>query len=142
MSEIDVPGPVDFVLIEFPGDRPLAPAADALLGLIDRGLVTLFDLAIVRKEADGSFSGMDLDVADGAFVAFEGARTGMLTDDDLRQAADAMEPGTVAALLVYENTWARPFVAAAMEAGGVMIASERIPVVDVMAALDALEAQD
>ena len=83
----------------------------------------------------------DLDVDSvGAFFAFEGARSGLLGDEDVEEAAGAMEPGTVAALIVYENLWAIPFVAATLRAGGQMIASQRIPALDVMAALDAIEA--
>ena len=75
----------------------------------------------------------------GGFSYFAGARSGMLGDDDAREAAEAMEPGTVAALIVYENTWAAPFVAAVRNSGGEMIASARIPAADVIAALDALD---
>ena len=92
------------------------------------------------KEADGSFSGVALDQLGSSFAAFTGARSGLLGDDDLKEAADALAPGTVAALIVYENSWARPFVAAALRAGGDMVATARIPAQDVMAALDALEA--
>lgn len=142
MGEIEVHGPIDFLLLEFPAGAELGPAADALLDLVDRSVVRLYDLALVRKEADGSFSGVDLDAADGAFTAFAGARSGMLGDDDLRQAADAMEPGTIAAIILFENAWAVPFVAAALGAGGQVIATQRIPAAEVMAVLDALEAQD
>jgi len=138
----DVHGPIDFVLVEFPGDRSLKASADALAAIIDSGVVRLYDILAIRKESDGSFSGLDiadLGEAGVAYATFAGARSGLLGDDDIAEAADAMEPGTVAVLLVYENTWARPFVAAAMEAGGQMIASQRLPAQDVMAALDAME---
>ena len=109
-------GPVDFLLLEFPGDRPTGEAATALLDLVDAGIVRIYDLVVVRKETDGTFSGLDLNdlSADGlgGFAAFAGARSGLLDDDDLRQAADALRPGTTAALIVYENSWAGPFVAA------------------------------
>lgn len=144
MSEMDVHGPIDFVLIEFPGDRLTGAAADALLDLVERGIVRVYDLLVIRKAEDGSFSGIAIDdlSADevGGFTAFAGARSGLLGDDDARQAADAMKPGTVAALVVYENSWAVPFVAAARDAGGQVVASARIPAQDVMDALDALEA--
>jgi hypothetical protein len=135
----DVYGPIDFVLLEFPGDRPLDETAAALSALIDLGVVALYDLVAVRKEADGTFSGIALDELGGAFAAFSGARSGLLGDDDLASAADAMEPGTVAVLMVYENTWAVPFVGAALRAGGQMIATSRLPAQDVIDALDALE---
>lgn len=143
MSDDDLQGPIDFVLIEFAGDRMTGGAADALMDLVDRGIVRIYDLLVIRKDSDGSFSGIevsDLSADDvGGFTAFAGARSRLLGDDDLRQAADAMEPGTVAALIVYENTWAIPFVAAARDAGGQLIASARIPAQDVVDALDAVE---
>lgn len=138
----DIYGPIDFVLVEFPGDKPLDEAADALAAIVDSGVVSLYDILAIRKEADGAFSGIDIaDLGDAgmSFSAFTGARSGLVGDDDVAAAANAMEPGTVAVLLVYENSWARPFVAAARDAGGQMIASQRLPAQDVMAALDAME---
>lgn len=146
MTDNDVPGPIDFVLIEFPGDNLTGEAGAALLDLVDRGIVRAFDILIARKDADGTFSGVD--IADltaeglGGFAAFAGARSGLLGDDDLARAAEAMAPGTMAALIVYENTWAIPFVAAAQRAGGQLIASERIPAQAIIDALDALDAAD
>jgi len=143
MSDIEAHGPIDFVLLEFHGDQVTGRAARELQALVDQGTIRLYDLVVVRKDEDGTFSGVALDDLDadgaGGFAAFAGARSGLLGDDDLQLAADAMEPGTVAALLVYENAWAIPFVAAAREAGGSMIASARIPAQDVMDALDALD---
>lgn len=137
MSEVH--GPIDYVLIEFQGGHPLDEAAEALVGLIDQGLVALYDLVAIRKEADGTFSGIALDEIGGTFSAFAGARSGLLGDDDVAEAAGALEPGTVAVLLVYENTWAIPFVDAARRAGGQMVAAARIPANEVIEALDALE---
>ena len=106
-------------------------------------MVRLYDLLVIRKDEDGTFSGVALDASMaeqlGGFVAFSGARSGMLGDDDLKQAGEAMNPGTIAALIVYENAWAIPFVGAALEEGGALIASARIPATDVIAALDALD---
>lgn len=140
MSDLTFHGPVDFVLMEFPGDVPLDECAAELSAILDTGAVALYDLLAVRKEADGSFSGLEIDELDGSFSVFAGARSGLLGDDDIASAADAMEPGTVAALIVYENTWAARFVSAAYRAGGQMIASARIPAADVIAALEDLEA--
>jgi dihydroorotase-like cyclic amidohydrolase len=146
MADLNVHGPIDFVLIEFPGDRVTGAAATALLDLVDRGIVRVYDLLVVRKDDDGTFSGIDIDdlSADtlGGFTVFSGARSGLLDDDDVARAAEAMKPGTVAALIVYENAWAVPFVAAARDAGGQLVASARIPAQDVMDALDALEIDD
>lgn len=143
MSETATHGPIDFLLLEFPGDRVTGAAADALMDLVDLGIVRVYDLVIVRKDDDGTFSGVDVSDLSaahvGGFTAFAGARSGLLDDDDLRQAADALKPGTIAALIVYENTWAIPFVAATRDAGGQVVAGARIPAQDVMDALDALE---
>jgi hypothetical protein len=137
-------GPIDFVLIEFPGDQFTGAAADTLFDLVARRIVEVYDLIAIRKDEDGTYSGIEISdlTAEtvGGFTAFAGARSGLLGDDDMRNAADAMEPGTVAALVVYENLWAIPFVTAARDAGGQLIASARIPAQDVMDALDALEA--
>ena len=139
-------GPVDFLLLEFPGDRPTGPAASALLDLVDAGIVRIYDLVVIRKESDGSFSGLDLSDLDadhlGGFSAFAGARSGLLGDDDLSEAADAIRPGTTAALIVYENSWAIPFVAAARGAGAEVVARERIPADVLMGVLDELDAAD
>ncbi|HET6529722.1 MAG TPA: DUF6325 family protein [Actinoplanes sp.] len=137
-------GPIDFVLLEFPGDADTKACADALMELVERDTIHLFDLMVIRKALDGSYSGIDLrDMTSsglGGFHMFAGSRSGLVGDDDMAEAAAAMEPGTMAALLVYENTWAARFVGAALEAGGEVIASQRIPATDLMAALDRLDA--
>lgn len=141
----EVHGPVDFVLIEFPADRLTGEAGPALVDLVERGLIRLFDLTVISKAEDGSVVVLELTdplVGDGGFSYFAGAQTGLIGDDDVREAAEAMTPGTVAALIVYENTWAVPFVGAVRNSGGELIASARIPAPDVMAALDALESDD
>lgn len=137
----EVHGPIDFVLIEFPGDKLTGEAAPALMDLVERGVIRLYDLMVISKHDDGSVEALELQDPTGAggFSYFAGARSGLLGDDDLREAAEAMEPGTVAALIVYENSWAIPFVRAARNSGGEVIASARIPAQDVMDALEALE---
>jgi hypothetical protein len=145
MADADVHGPVDFVLIEFTGNRLTGRAAEELLSLVDRGIVHVYDVLIVGKDESGSAYSVDLaEAADqvGGFADLQGARSGILADDDLRQAAGAMEPGTLAALIVYENTWAIPFVAAARESGGELIAGGRIPAQDVMDALEDLDVKE
>lgn len=143
MPSTDVHGPIDFVLIEFTGDRLTGGPADALVDLVDRSVIRVYDLLVVRKDYDGSVTGVDISDlsadAVGGFTVLAGARSGLLGDADARQAGDAMEPGTVAALIVYENVWAIPFVAAARDAGGEVIASARIPAQDIIDALDAIE---
>lgn len=139
----DVHGPVDFVVIEFTENRLTGRTAQELVNLIDRGIIRLYDLLIVGKAEDGSIYGVELSESAtdrvGGFAELSWARSGLLSDDDMREAANAMRPGTLAALIVFENTWAIPFVAAAREASGELIAGGRIPAQDVMDALDALE---
>jgi uncharacterized membrane protein len=138
----DVHGPIDFVLLEFPEERLRGEAAAALTDLVERDIVRIYDLLVIAKHADGSVELLELTdpgTDSGGFEYFAGARSGLLGDEDMQEAAEAMEPGTVAALIVYENTWAIPFVAATRNAGGELIASARIPAADVMAAVEALE---
>ena len=134
------------MLIEFDGDRLTGRAAEELSNLVDRGIVRLYDVLVVGKADDGTAFAVDLAdaAADkvGGFAGLAWARSGLLADDDVQEAAGAMAPGTVAALIVYENTWAIPFVAAARESGGELIASARIPAQDVMDALAALESTE
>ncbi|MHA7241099.1 DUF6325 family protein [Arthrobacter sp. TMS1-12-1] len=137
--------PIDFVLLEFSPDRLTGEAAPALMDLVERGVIRLFDLRIVRKAEDGTVQVVDITdplAAKGGFSTFAGASSGILGVDDIRQATDAMAPGTVAALIVYENTWAARFVAAVRQSGGELIASARIPATDIIEALDALDATD
>ena len=136
----DTHGPIDFVLLEFTGGHDLSTTADALMDLIGRGIVNLYDLVAIRKEDDGTFSIVELDAFGGDVFVLAGARSGLLGDDDMQAAAETMLPGTTGVLLMYENTWAIPFVSAALDAGGTMIATKRIPAEEVIAALDELDA--
>jgi hypothetical protein len=145
MTTADVHGPVDFVLIEFSGDRLTGGAAQALMDLMDRGIVAVYDVLVVGKDDDGAVYAVDLEATTeqlGGFGALAWVRSGLLTEEDMLEAAAALEPGRLAVLIVYENTWAVPFVAAARESGGELIASARIPAPDVMAVLDELDAAD
>jgi hypothetical protein len=142
-SEIEL-GPVDVAVIAYPPGAPMkGDAIPIFLDLVDRGIIRVFDARFVLKEADGSFSGFDLADLDeagaGDLTVFAGATTGLLGDDDLAMAAEAIEPGTAALLIVYENRWAAPFIAAVRRNGGELIANERIHVQDLINALDAAE---
>ena len=140
----DAMGPIDFLLIEFPNEKTDGHAADALADLVDAGTIRLLDLVLARKEEDGTVEVIEIDGMGDvtAFVKFAGARSGLIGHDDVQEAGEAMAPGTTAALIVFENTWAAPFVAAARKNGGEVIASMRIPASDVMDALDALESAE
>lgn len=139
---LDAMGPVDYILVEWPGRQPSGEAMPHLVDLVDRGLIRIIDLTFITKDADGNVAGLELaDLGDVAELAiFEGASSGLIQDDDVAAAADVLEPGTSAALLVYENAWAAPFAAAVRRSGGELVASGRIPVEDLLAALDAAEA--
>ncbi len=121
-------------------------AIPIVLDLVDRGIIRVLDARFVRKNDDGTFSGMDIAAVDedvaGQFTALAGASSGLLSDDDVALAAAEIEPGSVAVMIVYENRWAAAFVAAVRRNGGVLIANERISVQDVIDALDAAEAAD
>jgi len=143
MTTAEVHGPIDFLLIEFSADRLTGRAAQELLDLVDKGIVALYDVLVVGKADDGSTYALDMsDDVDrlGGFAELAWVRSGLLTDEEIQEAAATMERGTLAVLIVYENTWAVPFIAAAKESGGELIAGARIPAQDVMDALDALEA--
>ncbi len=138
-------GPIDVAVIGYPPDAPMTgEAMPLLLDLVDRGIVRVLDVLFVVKEPDGSFAGFearDLDERNvGDLTIFEGASSGLLGDDDAAAAAAAIEPGTAAVLIVYENRWAAPFIAAVRRNGGFPIAFERIPAQDLIDALDAAEA--
>lgn len=143
MDESVEMGPIDYILVEWPGRQPNGEVAPHLVDLVDRGLIRILDLAFVTKDEGGAVAGLEIaDLGDGAaeLEVFEGASSGLISDDDLSEAANALEPGTSAALLIFENTWAAPFAAAVRRSGGQLVASGRIPVQDVLAALEAAEA--
>jgi hypothetical protein len=136
-------GPIDYLLVEWPGKQPEGEIAPYLVDLVDRGLIRILDLVFLAKGEDGSIAAMEIADVGGEvaeLAIFEGASSGLLDDEDIDEAGTALEPGTSAALLVYENTWAGPFAAAVRRSGGQLVASGRIPVTDVLAALDAVEA--
>jgi hypothetical protein len=137
-------GPIDIIVFSYPPDAPRSgEAVPLLLDLVDRGIIRVLDALFVTKAEDGSVAGFEAsgltaeDVGD--FEVFEGASSGMLGDEDARIAAEALDPGTSAVIIVYENRWAAPFAAAVKRNGGEVIAYQRIPIDQVLAALDAVE---
>ena len=139
-------GPIDYMVVEFPGSRMTGEGLPLLVDLVDRGIIRILDLLFIRKELDGTISGLtiaDLD-SDGQLdlAVFEGVSSGLLDDDDVNDAGSVLEPGNSAGILVYENVWAGPFAAAVRRGGGQLVASGRIPVQAVLAALDADAAVD
>src|SRR5438270_6166933 len=138
-------GPIDVVVIGYPAGAPMTgEAVPILLELVDRGIIRVLDALFVRKDADGTFSGFDLADVDedtaGDLTVFAGASTGLLDDEDVALAAAEIEPGSAAAMIVYENRWAAPFITAVRRNGGVLIANQRIGVQELVNALDAAHA--
>ena len=143
---LDQMGPVDFFVVAFDNERLRGEAFPLLMDLVDRGIIRVLDLAFIRKGDDGGvtiLSEVDLErmeVLDAALL--QGAATGMLRPEDLAEAASALERGTSAGGLVYENVWAAPFAAAIRRAGGRIAATGHIPIQELVAALDELDAAE
>jgi hypothetical protein len=140
---LDQMGPVDYLVVEFPGNRMTGEAFPLLIDLVDRGIIRILDLAFIRKDTNGAvtrLSMVDLERMEVLEAAlFEGATSGLLGSDDLDEAAEALEPGNAAGVLLYENVWAAPFAAALRRAGAQVVATGRIPIQSLVAALDATE---
>jgi len=143
VDQLDEMGPIDYVVLEWPGKQPAGDVAPLLLDLVDRGIIRILDIAFMAKGEDGSVAAIDLANLDGGeagFGAFEGAASGLIGDDDMQEAAEALAPGTSAALLVWENRWAAPVAVALRRSGGQLVASGRLEIQAILAALDAVEA--
>ena len=137
-------GPIDYMVLEWAGDQPVTgEVMPLLLDLVDRDVIRILDLAFLVKADDGSVAALDFaEVAakDGGLAGFEGASSGLLGQDDLEEAATALEPGTVAGVLVWENRWAAPVAVAMRRSGGQLVATGRIPIQALVESLDATEA--
>jgi hypothetical protein len=146
MADVDQLGPVDWLVVEFPGKQPTGQIAPHLIDLVDRGLIRILDLAFVHKEEDGSVVGLnlaDLDLsASPELIVFEGASSGLIGDDDRAEVGNALAPGASGAVLLYENTWAAPFAAALRRGGAQLVASGPVEVDALLESLDAAEAAD
>jgi hypothetical protein len=139
--EIDEMGPIDYIVLEWPGRQPSGEAAPLIVDLADRGVIRILDIAFMVKRDDGTVDSIELGDLDGdGFADFEGASTGLIGKDDLDEAAAALDPGTCAAVLVWENRWAGPVAAALRRSGGQLVASGRLPIQAVIASLEAAEA--
>jgi hypothetical protein len=141
-ESIEEMGPIDYVVLEWPGRQPKGDAAPLILDLVDRGIIRILDIALMVKAEDGSIAAIDLGELDGdagGFAEFQGASTGLLSQEDLEEAANALQPGTSAAVLMWENRWAAPVAVALRRSGGQLVASGRIEIQAMLAALEALD---
>jgi hypothetical protein len=133
-------GPVDYLIVEFPRTDMSGEGLPMLEDLVDRGVVRILDLVFIAKEADGRVTALEIADVDPegrlGLGAFEGAASGLIGEDDLAEAASVLDPGTSAGILVYENTWAAPFVGALRRNGAEVVATGRFPVEDLMAVLE------
>ena len=140
-TELDELGPVDYLVVEFPPgvSHFNGEMAAELAALVDAGTIRVLDLVVLVKDEDGNIEGMeieDLDPVDELRTA-ETELSEILAAEDVANLAAAMEPGTTAGVLVWENTWAAPFASAARRSGGQLIANGRIPIQAILASLEA-----
>ena len=141
-DELEEMGPIDYLLIEWPHPRPTGEIASIGVDLVDRGIIRVLDLAFMAKDQDGSITALEIsDIGEEVeeLKVFEGASSGLVSEEDIAEAGSALDPGTAGALLVFENSWAAPFAMAVRRSGGQLVANGRIPVQAVVGALDALE---
>jgi hypothetical protein len=139
-------GPVDWIVVEFPGSRFNGQIAPALRDLVERDLIRVLDLVVLKKDSDGSLEAFELSDLDegeiGELRSYEAQLAMLLSEDDVTAVAAAIEPGSSAAVLVWENTWAAPFASAVRHSGGQLVASGRIPIQALLAAIEADEQEE
>lgn len=139
IHEVEEMGPIDYLLIEWPEARPHRELAPQLIDLVGRGLIRILDLVFLAKSEDGSVEVLEIGAMP-KLAVLEGTASGLLDADDLAEAGAVMEPGTSAALIIFENTWAAPFAIAVRQSGGQLVSSGRIPIQAILGALEAVEA--
>jgi hypothetical protein len=133
-------GPVDYVVIEFADAKFTGEGLPILLDLVAKGVIRILDAEVIKVNDDGTFvrlSAQDLDATGGVWEMMASWGSELLTQDDVDMVGAMLAPGSAAAVIVYENTWAGPFAAAMIRAGGEVIAFDRIQVADFLAVLDA-----
>jgi hypothetical protein len=145
-DDLDELGPVDWIVVEFPGSRFNGQIAPALRDLVERDLIRVLDLVVLKKDSDGSLEAFELSDLDegeiGELQSYEAQLAMLLSEDDVTAIAAAIEPGSSAAVLVWENTWAAPFASAVRHSGGQLVASGRIPIQALLAAIEADEQEE
>jgi hypothetical protein len=144
-EEPDEMGPIDYLVVEWPGGEPPGQAAPLLVDLVDRGLIRVLDLAFIRRNEDGTVEPLDVSALAAEVEGMSeliGASSGLLGEEDMAEVGNALDAGSAAGILVYENAWAGPFAAQVRKSGGELVAAGRIPVQSIIAALDAAEAAE
>jgi hypothetical protein len=146
VDDVDELGPVDWIVVEFPGSKFNGQIAPALLDLVERDLIRVLDLLVLKKDADGSLEAFELSDLDqgeiGDLRTYESELAMLLSEEDVTSLAAAIEPGSSAGVLVWENTWAAPFASAVRRSGGQLVASGRIPIQALLAAIEADEKEE
>jgi len=140
-TSLDELGPVDYVIVEFPAEASnfTGEMATELVALVKAGIIRVIDLLVLTKDADGSVDAMELSDLDdlGELRTLEAQLAELLAEDDVEHLAAAMDSGSTAGVIIYENIWAAPFASAARRAGGQLIADGRIPIQAIIAAIEA-----
>ena len=143
-TSLDELGPVDYVVVEFPAETSsfTGEMVQELVALVEAGTIRVIDILILTKDADGAIEAMELSDIDelGPLEAIEAELAELLAADDVVHLAAAMDPGSTAGVLVYENLWAAPFASAARRSGGQLIANGRIPIQAIIASIEADDA--
>jgi len=146
VDAVDELGPVDWIMVEFPGSRFSGQIAPALLDLVERDLVRVLDLLVLKKDADGTLEAFELSDLDegeiGELRTYESELAMLLSEEDVNSLAAAIEPGSSAGVLIWENIWAAPFASAVRRSGGQLVASGRIPIQALLAAVEADEEEE
>ena len=144
-ENVDELGPVDWIVVEFPGSRFKGEIAPELQALVERNIVRVLDLLILKKDEDGTLEAFELSDLDdselGTLRSYETELAMLLSEDDVTAIAAAVEPGSTAAVLVWENAWAAPFGSAVRRAGGQLVASGRIPIQALLAVIEEDDAE-
>jgi len=145
VDAVDELGPVDWIVVEFPGSRFNGQIVPALVDLVQRDLVRVLDLLVLKKDDDGTLEAFELSNLDdkevGELRSYESELAMLLSEEDVTSLAAAIEPGSSAGVVVWENTWAAPFASAVRRSGGQLVASGRIPTQALLAAIEAEQQQ-
>ncbi len=142
-DDIDEMGPIDYIVLEWPDGQPTGEAGPLIIDAHEKGIIRILDVAFLAKDETGAVASVELGTLNGdggGLSEFEGASSGLIGQDELDDAAEVLEPGAFAAVLVWENRWAAPIASALRRSGGQLVAAGHIPVQAILAQLDALDA--